>query len=91
MLVVSRKKGEGIVIDGGINITIFDIKGDSVKIGIEAPKETLILRDELANCVRDENMQSANSATELLDDLVSQLSSFKKKDKWNHLRKSMFF
>lgn len=78
MLVVSRNAGEGIVIDGGIKIKIFEIKGDSVKIGIEAPKQTLILRDELVDCVKDENIQSAASSSDLLDSLVSSLSIYKK-------------
>lgn len=78
MLVVSRNAGEGIVIDGGIKIKIFEIKGDSVKIGIEAPKQTLILRDELVDCVKDENIQSAASSSDLLDSLVSSLSMYKK-------------
>lgn len=78
MLVVSRNAGEGIIIDGGIKIKIFEIKGDSVKIGIEAPKQTLILRDELVDCVKDENIQSAASSSDLLDSLVSSLSMYKK-------------
>ncbi|MBT0877985.1 MULTISPECIES: carbon storage regulator CsrA [unclassified Campylobacter] len=78
MLVVSRNAGEGIVIDGGIKIKIFEIKGDSVKIGIEAPKQTLILRDELVDSIKDENIQSAASSSELLDSLVSSLSMYKK-------------
>lgn len=78
MLVVSRNAGEGIIIDGGIKIKIFEIKGESVKIGIEAPKQTLILRDELANSIKDENIQSAASSSELLDSLVSSLSIYKK-------------
>lgn len=78
MLVVARKTGEGIIIDGGIKIHIFEAKKDWVKIGIEAPKETLILRDELAESVKDENILSANSSSELLDDLVNTLSNFKK-------------
>ncbi|MBZ7992359.1 carbon storage regulator CsrA [Campylobacter sp. RM9333] len=78
MLVVSRNAGEGIVIDGGIKIKIFEIKGDSVKIGIEAPKQTLILRDELVDSIKDENIQSAASSSELLDSLVNSLSMYKK-------------
>lgn len=91
MLVVSRNAGEGIVIDGGIKIKIFEIKGDSVKIGIEAPKQTLILRDELVDCVKDENIQSAASSSDLLDSLVSSLSMYKKDKQWNLLQKSMYF
>ncbi len=48
MLVLSRKKNEKIEIDGGIEITVVDIGGDKVRLGIEAPKEITILREEVA-------------------------------------------
>ena len=49
MLVLSRRKDEKIVIDGGIVITIVDVRGSTVRIGIEAPKEIKVLRGELKN------------------------------------------
>ena len=39
MLVLSRKKGDSIVIDGGIKVTVVEVKGSVVRLGIEAPKE----------------------------------------------------
>jgi carbon storage regulator len=47
MLVLSRKAGEAIVIDGGIRLTVLSIHGRYTRLGIEAPGETAILRDEL--------------------------------------------
>jgi len=47
MLVLSRRKHERIVIDGGIVVTIVDVRGDNVRIGFEAPREVGILREEL--------------------------------------------
>ena len=47
MLVISRRREESIVMDGGIRLVILDIKGDRVKVGIDAPKECRILREEL--------------------------------------------
>ncbi len=47
MLVLSRKKGETIVINNDIKITIIESRGPVVRIGIEAPKEVLVLRGEL--------------------------------------------
>jgi hypothetical protein len=38
MLVLSRKKGASIVIDGGIKVTVVEVKGSAVRLGIEAPK-----------------------------------------------------
>lgn len=50
MLVLSRREEEKIVIDGGIVITILKIKGESIRIGIDAPRETHIVREELLEC-----------------------------------------
>lgn len=47
MLALSRKKGQSIIIDGGIEITIVDIDGDKVKLGINAPKNISIYREEI--------------------------------------------
>jgi len=47
MLVLSRKRDEAIVIEGGIRITVLRIRGSQVQIGIEAPKEVTIRRSEL--------------------------------------------
>lgn len=47
MLVLSRKKNQSIVIDGGIEIQILQLKGGTVKIGINAPNDVRIVRGEL--------------------------------------------
>lgn len=47
MLVLTRKEGEGIRIDGGISISILEIRGDKVVIGIDASKDVAVLRSEL--------------------------------------------
>ncbi len=47
MLVLSRKTGEGIVLDKDITIDILSIDGDRIRIGIQAPKEMRIFRKEL--------------------------------------------
>jgi carbon storage regulator len=48
MLVLSRKKKEAVVIDGDIRVFVIDIKGDSVRLGIEAAKSVPIHRQEVA-------------------------------------------
>jgi carbon storage regulator len=48
MLVLSRKPGEKVIISGGITITVVKVQGNQVRVGIEAPEQTLILRGELA-------------------------------------------
>ncbi len=47
MLVLSRKKNESIVVDGAIVITVVEIRGDKVRLGIEAPREIAIHRSEV--------------------------------------------
>lgn len=47
MLILTRKKGETMVIDHDIRVEVLGIKGSQVKIGIHAPKEVRVLRDEL--------------------------------------------
>lgn len=47
MLVLSRKRDEKIVIGGGITITVVEIRGDKVRLGIEAPKEVGVHRAEV--------------------------------------------
>ena len=58
MLALSRKKNEAIVIDNKIEITILDVKGDQVKLGISAPKSVPIYRKEVYLQIQDANKQS---------------------------------
>jgi carbon storage regulator len=48
VLVLSRKQGEAIVIDGGIRITVVAVQGKAVRLGIEAPRATSVDREEVA-------------------------------------------
>ena len=52
MLVLSRKNNESIVIGDGIVITIVDIRGDKVRLGIEAPKEVPVHRQEVFDAIK---------------------------------------
>ena len=58
MLVLSRKEGEAIIINGNIEIKIIEISGDKIKVGIEAPHDIKILRSELCQTV-ESNKQAA--------------------------------
>lgn len=62
MLALSRKKGEAIVINN-IEITILDVKGDQVKIGIEAPKEIPIYRKEVYVQIQESNKEAMSTAS----------------------------
>jgi carbon storage regulator len=48
MLVLARRRNEGIVIGDGITVTVVEIRGNQVRLGIEAPKQVRVLREELA-------------------------------------------
>ncbi|WP_371362984.1 Translational regulator CsrA [Sporomusa rhizae] len=61
MLALTRKIGERIVIGDNITVTIVDIKGDSIRIGVDAPKEVKIYRGEIYDAIVAENKQSAKS------------------------------
>ena len=58
MLVLTRKLGESIAIDDHIEIRVVQIKGKQVRIGIEAPKDTKIHREEVYMAIQDQNQQS---------------------------------
>ncbi len=58
MLVLTRKLGESIAIDDHIKIRVVQIKGKQVRIGIEAPKDTKIHREEVYQAIQDQNQQS---------------------------------
>ena len=52
MLVLSRRKNDSIVIDDCIVVTVIEIRGDKVRIGIEAPRELPVLREEVFDAIR---------------------------------------
>ncbi len=61
MLALSRKKDEAIVINNNVEITIIEIKGDQVKLGISAPKSVPIYRKEVYLQIQEANQASANA------------------------------
>lgn len=61
MLALSRKKNEALVINNDIEVTILDIRGDQVKIGISAPKEVPIYRKEVYIQIQDANKEAMNA------------------------------
>jgi carbon storage regulator len=61
MLILSRKSGESIVIDGRIHLKIVRVEGDVVKIGIEAPSDIPVHRREIYDAIQRSNQPSVTS------------------------------
>lgn len=59
MLALSRKTGESIMLGGDVEITILEIKGDQVKLGINAPKSVPVYRKEIYLQIQEENKAAA--------------------------------
>jgi carbon storage regulator len=61
MLVLSRKVNESIVIDDKIQVVIVEIRGDKVRLGIEAPKEIPVHRKEVADAIHREGQRAVQT------------------------------
>lgn len=61
MLALTRKKGEALVLNNNIEVTILEIRGDQVKIGVSAPKEVPIYRKEVYLQIQKENEESSHA------------------------------
>lgn len=60
MLVLSRKVNQSVVINGNITVTIVEIRGDNVRLGIQAPREVSVHREEVLKAIlREESLNSA--------------------------------
>lgn len=75
MLILSRKTDQQIKIGENITITIIDIKGDQVKIGVEAPRDVKVFRQEVFNAIRNEN----TAASDVNNDIVGKINRILKK------------
>ena len=71
MLALSRKKNEALVINNNIEITVLEIKGEQVKLGISAPKEVPVYRKEVYVQIQDANKEAVDiSGMEALKNLL---------------------
>lgn len=73
MLVLTRKLGESIAIDDHIKIRVVQIKGKQVRLGIEAPKDTKIHREEVYLAIQDQNKESSQVSADKSKSVASLL------------------
>ena len=73
MLVLTRKLGESIAIDDHIKIVVVQIKGKQVRLGIKAPKETKIHREEVYKAIQEQNIEAAQASLSEINKLADEL------------------
>lgn len=81
MLVLSRKKGESIVIDDHIEIKVIAVEGDTVRLGISAPADVDIFRKEVHLAIQEANKQSVAPAKDQIQAFMSQYQQSMKEKK----------
>jgi len=74
VLILTRKRDESIMVGEEIRITVLDVKGENVRLGIDAPRNVKVLREELYRAVREENTK-AGTVSELKDDALGDLDA----------------
>ncbi len=67
MLVLTRKAGESITIGDDIRVMVMEVKGKQVRLGIEAPADCVVHREEVYRRIQAENREAARASAEALD------------------------
>ena len=81
MLILSRKINETIMIGDQIEISVVDIKGDQVKIGITAPNQVKVFRQEVYRAIQQENIEAVKAKPASLPQLDNFLDKAQKSKK----------
>jgi len=76
MLVLARKTGQSIVINDDIELLVIEVRGDQVRLGINAPKNVPVHRKELLEQIRAENVKAATEAS--VDDITKIMNQIPK-------------
>lgn len=80
MLVLTRKKGERVMIGDDVVVTVIDVRGDGVRIGFDAPRGVSIQRAEVVSAVKEANAGAAAAAAQTGDVLLGLLNRARKPD-----------
>ena len=75
MLVLSRRVGESIVIGEDVTVTVLDVRGDVVRVGINAPRSVTVHREELLRELEETNREAASASEDAVASLAAQLSA----------------
>ncbi|SMF67217.1 carbon storage regulator, CsrA [Paenibacillus uliginis N3/975] len=73
MLVLSRKVGESIVIQDQIEVTVLSVEGETVRIGVKAPKQVDIFREEVYLSIQESNQESATPTQAGMNALIKMV------------------
>ena len=69
MLALSRKPGESVIIGNDIEITILEVKGEQVKVGIKAPQSVAIYRKDLFEQIQESNKEASETSEQVMKNL----------------------
>ena len=75
MLYLSRKIGESIIINNAVELMVIEVRGRTVKLGFNFPPDASVLRKEIFDKIRDENMAAAQGSEGDLDDLLGAVGA----------------
>ena len=73
MLVLSRRAGESVVIGEDVTVSVLEVRGDVVRIGIDAPRSVAVHRAELLVQLEESNKEAASPSKDAVDSLLSAL------------------
>jgi carbon storage regulator len=79
MLVLTRKLGENIRLGDNVKITVLEVRGTQVKLGIEAPPDVIVHREEIYTRIQEENRRAANASPVDIQDVARVLRKVKPK------------
>ncbi|UFN43170.1 carbon storage regulator CsrA [Nocardioides okcheonensis] len=73
MLVVSRRAGESVVIGDNVTVSVLEVRGDVVRIGIDAPRSVAVHRQELLAQLAQSNQEAASPSDNAVDSLLTAI------------------